>query len=322
MITLKEINNQNLIVVENLLLERNITIPEYVHWKYEQNDDSFRGAIAFVDGEPAGCFGLIPRELKINSSKTVMCGWFADWYVSPRFRGLKIGQNLLNEISEVYPITFGHPGPAAAQKICKKNGYKEIVFQSRRRMMIHPWHYARFRTRNPFKIMALGLPNTLRFNLQNVITEDRQSLTDESTFEDWISFIDDTAYQDWIYSQPCSSSMATREWKKWEDDDLRIFYTIDHLMTGERRSLVLHFDGSSIYSMRAWRKFIIFIHKIGVIYVDIFTTNPKIDQIWMSMGAKRIIESPVLVKNLQAETQLDLHGWDRENWTFLASRRE
>lgn len=321
MITIEKIKNQNLGIVKNLLFDRSKTIPEYVQWKYETNTELNRGVIAFVDGEPVGCFGLIPRVLNISPDRNMICGWFADWYIIPQFRRHKIGTKLLNEITNIYPITIGHPGPQNAQLICKQNGFREIGFQSRRRLILKPWKYSRFRSHNPIKVLAQVIQNTAQKICFWQTSGNLNNVTDSPCPEDYGSFADISAYKNWIYSQPISLSMATREWKQWMMDDLQIFYAEDYLRSGEKRCLVLFTSGKSIYSRSTWGKFLSCIRKTGNVYIDIFTTNPKLDQIWCSIGAKRIQESPILIKNLPTDILLALQGWDRENWTYLASKK-
>ena len=322
MLTIEKINNQNLIVVEKLLYERNRTIPEYVQWKYGQNDHLNRGSVAFVDGKPAGCFGLVPRVLNLSLTNNEMCGWFADWYVSPQYRGLQIGVNLLNDISSAYPITFGHPGPYKAQLICKQNGYRDIGFQSRRRMILNQFDYACHRTHNPFTILTQCFLNSSIIQSINNSTTDNQIISKDISPEEYISFIENNSYRDWIYNQPISKTIAIREWKQWIKSDFCIFYAEDYLKSGEKRCLILYTSGNKVFSVTEWQKFFSFLHQSRIIYVDLFTTCRKLDEIWHSLRAKVIVESQVLVKNLRHGVIPDLHGWDRENWTFLASKNE
>jgi GNAT superfamily N-acetyltransferase len=151
-IQMTPIGPDNLDDVVGLLQERNETIPAYTRWKYGQaTDGRFRGVCATMDGKPVGCFGIVPRELRLPAGQTLPCGWFADWYVSPRLQGRGIGTALLRALSKGYPIIFGHPGSAAALAICEANGYQSVGFQSWRRLVLRPWVHERAQTRYAVK---------------------------------------------------------------------------------------------------------------------------------------------------------------------------
>lgn len=308
------IDSRTLDLVVGLLQERSGTLPDYTRWKYSARHDTRpRGLIAMLDGQPAGCFGLVPRDLVLPSGKRLECGWFADWYVRPTVRGSGLGTQLLRCLSECYSIIFGHPGPKGAQAICDTNGYRPLDFQSRRRKILQRWRYERHRTRFLGKAVAMYGVGLL------------ESLCERGVASRWsasstlgASFGDTEEYGSWIMAQPVREGVR-RLSGRWSEHGIEVLYIDDFFRDGLRRRRVMHTAGGRRGSTAAWDGFFGDARQHGCLYVELFTTEVEVDRVWQSHGAQLIDEPPVLVAGLSPNIKnVALHGWDRENWSVLA----
>ncbi len=322
------IDDHNLNMVAELLYDRSQTLKSYTVQKYESNNNErFRGVIATVEGKPIGCFGSIPKVLRISDGTMKNCGWFADWYVSPHGRGLKIGELLLNALSDHEQIMFGHPGPKRAQSICLSNGYDLIGFHSRRRLVLRPWVY-QWKRGNLFSVLRSKLHKKtskkpdMKDNEQNTVDmPDRvcEIIKSEPTAA---KFVRNEDYENWVQTQPIANKY-TRKSALWEGDGCSIIFFDEKITNGEKRRLILHMEGEGLLSIDAWTSFIIDTRKAKRDYIEIFTTNKRIDSIFQKMGAWKIEEAPIMVRGLDTRTlKFKIHPWDRENWTYLATEKE
>ena len=319
------IDNSNLSVVAELLYERNQTLQSYTEWKYRAGKDSrFRGVIAIAGGKPIGCFGSIPKELMFSDGNVEKCGWFADWYVSPNARGMRIGELLLNALSRYEPIMFGHPGPQIAQDICIKNGYQSIGFHSRRRLILNRWSYywkrgALFQILKSKLIQKLMLSSVSNTG-QTIRNANGKSgnLSDNEPFLR-AHFVQTEYHEKWIQSQPVSNSFE-RKYGEWYGKGYCIKYFDERITNREERRVVLFIDGEDITAPGVWYPFIASAREAYRDYIEIFTTNRKLDSLLTQMGAWHIHEAPIMVRGLDGDPMLFfIQPMDRENWTYLSA---
>ena len=321
------ISNSNINIVAELLYQRSKTLKSYTYWKYlSEHDVRFKGVIALIDGNPVGCFGSIPKQLKFSDGTIKKCGWFADWYVSPDGRGNKVGELLLNALSDYEPIMFGHPGPKPAHKIAFRNGYMRIGFHSRRRILLRKWSYSWKRG-----ILISGIVNkvktNLRINRRQINVESNEPIKPASTIRidkrvsSGCFFVQPNSYENWIKSQPIAKS-CTRSHGVWRRNGSNVNYFDEQLVNREKRRLVLSINGEPSFDVDNILKFIADAKTSKMDYIEIFTTNRIIDSILRRMGAWSIEEPPILVRGLDADSMsFQIQPWDRENWTFLASNK-
>jgi len=319
------INDSNLSMVADLLYERSQTLKSYTAWKYRaENEARFRGVMALVDGNPVGCFGSVPKELIFSDGKVKKCGWFADWYVTPNARGMKIGELLLNALSRYEPIMFGHPGPQIARDICIKNGYRPIGFHSRRRLILCRWSYhwkrgtlfQALKNKLIQKEMLPGVSNT-RQNVQNTSGKSDNLRDKESSSQ--AHLVQTEYYEKWIQSQPVSNSFR-REYGEWHRKGCRIKYFDERITNREKRRSVLFLDGEDITESDIWNAFLANAREAKQDYIEIFTTDRKLDALLHQMGAWHIYEAPIMVQGLDLRPMMFcVQPWDRENWTYLAN---
>jgi len=311
-------------MVDDLLYQRSRTLKTYTEWKYRSdNDKQFRGVVALIDNKPIGCFGSIPKKLILSDGNIVNCGWFADWYVSPKARGIKVGELLLNALTDYEPIMFGHPGPKAAQKICLSNDYCKIGFHSRRRFILRRWSYNWKR-----KNLLMGIKNRLspstkqKESLGQVVSmvggkDAEKNYNQHPNAESTIHFNTSVTYEEWIKQQPISEK-CTREFGEWEQADVCVKYFDEKLRNGETRRSVLTIDGENNLDLNLWRSFIASTRRMNQDYIEVFITNKNIDTLFQQLGAWHIYEPPILVKGLNQTENIKIEALDRENWTYLA----
>jgi GT2 family glycosyltransferase len=313
------ITQGNLDLVVRLLHQRDRTLPAYTRWKYGHGHGSdFNGVVVTRGGEPVGCFGLIVRQLRV-AENTIPCGWFADWYVAADNRTHGVGTEMLRYISRSCPIVFGHPGPKKAQKTCLANGYHPLKFQSRRRLICKRYAYERSRTRHPVKAAAkvpmawMQSAKSRREGLSRMETigSNRDSLA--------AAFVSSEGHRDWIFSQPVRPGIS-RHYGAWQSEGLEVLYFDDELPESGRRR-ILFTSGPGQYSEKTWRRFAEESSKADCRYMELFTTDVALDAVWEALGAYSHAEPPVLVHvEVKLGMPIILHGWDRENWTFLANQ--
>ena len=122
----------------------------------------------------------------------------------------------------------------------------------------------------------------------------------------------------WISSQPVRPGVV-RIFNAWETDNLIVHYVEDTFPNGECRRRVLFSKGKCNSELSAWRKFASVCRQGGCSYIELFTTCRKLGLAWARLGAWRYPDSPVLAAwGSMTPVPVLLHGWDRENWTFLA----
>jgi hypothetical protein len=321
-IKIEPITPANLDLVAWLLQERNDTLPAYTQWKYGQNhgDNSFRGVVATLHGDPVGCFGLVVRDLVLPECETYRCGWFADWYVTTRVRAAGLGTKMLHALSDGYPLIIGHPGPEKARAICLSSGYEPVGFQSRRRLVLRRFDYERTRTRHVVKAAA----NVL-FDVQRTAQARMQAT--------WVSkengsngggrrhvahFINAREQCRWILTQPVRPDVS-RTSGLWQRDGLEVVYVDDRLSEAGCRRRILFTAGRRQFSTEAWRSFVNESRKAGCLYIESFTTSRRLDKAWAACGAWLYPDAPVLMRGRPDLVDKFLfHGCDRENWTYLA----
>lgn len=298
-----------------LLDERNGTIPGYTRWKYaSRGAGEHRGVVARWHGKVVGCFGVVPRTLELSGGPTRSAGWFADWYVRPEARDKRIGAAMLRALSADIGLVFGHPQPAKAQALCRAHGYRQLGFQSQRRMVLRPWTYERARSRYLGKVAARWLHGRLGSVRQ------RHSSIPGGAMACTARFTNAELYGKWIVAQPVAAG-ARRRFGTWSGMDLEVTYAEDFAGTGAARRRVLYTRGDGRHVAPAWRPFFDDCLQAGCVYAELFTTERGLDAVWQRWGAWPIAEPPVLVIGLPEECGgVVLHGWDRESWTFLASR--
>jgi hypothetical protein len=311
---LEPITADNVEIVAALLQERNDTMRSYTRWKYGQNHDNrFRGVLATLEGAPVGCFGLVARDLVLPDCQRVPCGWFADWFVSSRVRAAGLGTELLQAISKAYPLVFGHPGPEKARLMCLTNGYRPIGFQSRRRLVFRRFEYERTRTHYIAKAAAnwlIGWKQSTEARLR--------SFGESDGLRPLAHFADAEKQGDWILDQPVRLDVIRRS-SAWEEMGLTIVFVDDQLPESGLRRRILYTSGHRQFSPEAWKPFVRASREAGCLYLEGFTTQQALDNVWASFGAWRYPDAPVLVHGEpDVADQLFLHGWDRENWTYLA----
>lgn len=314
-VKIEPIGASNIEDVVALLVERNNTLPAYTRWKYDHPQDiHFRGVVARMDGKAIGCFGSIPRDLKLSSGKIISCNWFADWYVTPRVRGEGIGLALLQSLSAEGTPVFGHPGPPQAQALCRANGYREIGFQSCRRLILHRWNYEHKRTHYIGKALFQVLLGIYRSGYERYKATSQTLPQDDQPS---VCFTTPETYRQWILDQP-AISYVSRSSGVWKREDVTITYMDDVFEMGEVRRRVLHLNGNRSNDLPVWSSFVKDAKQEGCNYVEIFTTDHQLDFALMKLGAWRIPEKSVLVKGLpDTIKEFVLQGWDRENWTNL-----
>lgn len=312
MISFREINSTNLIAMKNLLYQRNRTIDEYVEWKYGPGSPSgFRGVIVFNDGEEVGCFGTVPKMLVSPGGQVQQCLWFADWFVKQEYQGKGLGRDLLHALKENSPIIFGHPGTKGAQVICKKEHFLPILFQKRYRFITRPWKYACTKSNHAIKRAALyanywveGITSRLSGIKNRNIVENCDGYCFASTPDEY----------EWMARQPTTKKI-TRKLCSLNQDNLRLIYYEDKY-ENYCRWIILKYQSTgkerykSIYGT---------IQK-QCLSVEFFTTNKKVSQHLARLGGIKIEEPPIIVYGLDNSLEMNFHGWDRENFSFVATR--
>ncbi len=307
----------NVDAVACLLEARNHTTAAYVHWKYGcAAAGRSGGAVVWVDARAVGCLGVIRRELELPNGTRAAAAWLADWYVAPEARG-GVGPALLRAVLAGAPCLFGRPGTEMAQAIYRACGFRPLRFQSRRRIVLRPWRYEVGRTRNLVKVaarLAGDVYRRRREQLQVSWTE-----ADDGTVGSRARFADAPTYCDWVLAQPIATG-AVRQPGRWVGDGLEVIYTDDRTPAGTCRRLVLFTAGDRRAHPLAWQQFVDHADAAGCMQVELFTTLRELDRAWQVLGAKPVIEAPVLARSLPSGAEeVELHGWDREDFTFLAA---
>jgi GNAT superfamily N-acetyltransferase len=299
--------------VAALLAERNRTLAAYVSWKYgSQETTRSLGAIAYMGEQPVGFFGLIPRQLQQADGTELSIGWFADWYVTPAQRGSGLGRLLLEAITTENLLTLGHPGTTAAQRLCAQLGYQALPFQARHRLVLKPWLYEKLRTRFAVKAIAQLFKHQAQAHWQGL------TAAQGKVVEDSVYLAAPAAYGRWIFQQPVRPPIR-RAYETWEENGLQVAFCEDQLPSGETRRRILFHQGAASLDLAAWRVFVTSARQANCAYLELFTTSRALSALWQAMGALSYPDAPVMFKG-PLPPNLLLHGWDRENWTFLADQ--
>jgi hypothetical protein len=125
-------------------------------------------------------------------------------------------------------------------------------------------------------------------------------------------------YGSWVAAQPIAGDVSRRS-GSWREKLLEISYFDDQFPSGECRRRILFTSGEGEGDARLWKAFARHAFESGCHDIELFTTMPNMDRAWAELGARGYSESPVLTYGAGVSSSgLKLHGWDRENWTYLA----
>ena len=229
---------------------------------------------------------------------------------------------MLRRISQAYPVVFGHPGTEKARSICLANGYQPLGFQSRRRLILRRYDYERTRTRFFVKAVAKVFAGLRQSDKARRYAHAFLKQSETSAISDappaHVGGLEE--HREWVLSQPAWPTVS-RKVANWARGGLEVVSFDDQLPSAGLRRRVLYTSGTQQYSQDAWKAFIRDARETGCVYVELFTTDVQLDNTWALLGGRPCLDAPVLVHGeLSLTTNILLHGWDRENWTFLADR--
>jgi len=319
-LTIKKINSSTLQAMKHLLFQRNQTIPEYVEWKYgSQSPKGFRGLVAFDGDQEVGCFGSIPLKATTKAGEILDVGWFADWFVSPTYRGHGLGKELLNCLIRENGYFLGHPGPRYAVDICIDAGWDQLAFQAKYRWVFNNREYYRHRSKNWMNAVIKSMISIAELSYQQVnthwvTTTHRKSL-------DQMELLRDDDLENWFLAQPCIPEVH-RENGKWTGENLNVFYA-DQILpkTGEKYRKVMMINPISECSLNSLSQFITCCKKDKLDYVELLTGSPELELICKRLKAIKIPESPIVYTGFSDKLMIpNLQGVHRENWLFQAAR--
>lgn len=246
MIEIKELSEQNFNHFLNLLLERGEAPEDFYKWKYlQQPINNFpTGFIAYFDGIPLGCIGIINKIYIDQHGYKNPATWFADWFVSNAARGKGIGLALMKKVYALSPYAFGIPGPQKAQIVAQKAGYKiqnhfnEIIIpcqpfwygfkkyesgfiKSTLRGFKNLWQCGMIFQDNSVEILALH-------NTENVSS----SITRKNSFYQTVEYID------WLIKMPVKEENQ-RKWYKVSDNNSWMIIFVEDDANNNKRARVI-----------------------------------------------------------------------------------
>jgi hypothetical protein len=167
MLEIIQLDKKNFNDFRTLLLQRGEAPEDYYRWKYlmQPFNDRPTGLIAYLDGKPVGCIGIINRIYCTAEGKEYPATWFADWFVNDLARGKGIGEMLMQEVRKASSYNFGIPGPLKAQQVCSSAGYSLMPgVQEEVTIYIRPFKCGYFRGNgSQLKRLIRGLKNLLIF---------------------------------------------------------------------------------------------------------------------------------------------------------------
>lgn len=321
MIKFKEINSSTLSSIKYLLYQRSHTMPEYVDWKYgSESPRGFRGILAFDRDQEIGCFGSIPLQGITKNGKVLDIGWFADWFVSPAYRGHGLGNELLRALIKENPYFLGHPGPRYAVDICLQAGWNQLGFQSKYRWVYHSREYYRHRSQNSTKATIKIIYTTikkllLQLNPNSITKKKRPSLIE-------LELLINDDFEKWYIAQPCIPEIQ-RKYDKWVTGNIKILFA-DQLssVTNEKYRKVILIDPISELSRETLSQFISDSKKSNIDYVELLTGSPELDLTCKKLMGIQISESPIVYTGFSNQLIIPkLQGIHRENWLFQAARK-
>ena len=143
-------------------------------------------------------------------------------------------------------------------------------------------------------------------------------MTSRMGVEPQVRFSETEVFGRWIGAQPHRPDVA-REFSHWTGIDLKVTYVDDTFPNAEKRRRVLFSEGQGSNNSSLWGEFAGDSLRSGCTYLELFTTDRDLDRSWAELGAWQYPDPPVLVAWGKMEPRpVLLHGWDRENWTYLA----
>jgi hypothetical protein len=315
-VRVETIAEQNLGAVAMLLEERSRTAPAYTMWKYGNSSRGCLGFVAYGDGKPVGCHGVIPRDLLLPGGSPIRVGWTADWYASPRAGTSRsaVATALLLAAARAYPVMFAQPKPLRARSLFQSARFAPIGFQSRRRLVFHRYRYQRARTRWFLKALLLTVWHTIHRRVKPPAS----SVPNIAEISPALpaTFADAQEYGRHILAQPVSPlvrrNIATRS-----GDEAEIAFMDDRFPNGDLRRRVLYSSGRGRFSLPNWQRFCDASRDAGCVYLELFTTERGLDAVWASLGATPYPDAPILTRGKLPCSDLVLHGWDLEQWTVV-----
>lgn len=284
MLEIKELQKENFPLFINLLLERGEAPEDYYYWKYfKQPMNNFpTGFIAYFDGIPLGCIGVI-NKIYIDQFNEKQCAtWFADWFVSSQARGKGIGLALMKKVYDLSSYAFGIPGPQKAQIIAQKAGYKiqnhfyEVI------LPCNPFLYGLRKYNSGFLINTLrGLRNLknsgLVFGKKNVEIFKIQNFDDLLHVETLKknSFYQTREFIDWLIKMPLNDNNRRTIYKVEYKCEWIILFVENDSNKNKRARVILNSDMSSLDKLNFLKKTRKALAKIGVLYLQTYLFSDK-----------------------------------------------
>lgn len=318
MIEYRDIDGSTLQAVKNLLKQRNLTMPQYVDWKYGPGSpEGFRGVVAFDGDREVGCFGSIPLSFLDATGIPITVGWFADWYVLPSYQRKGLGKGLLEQLKQRNRFFLGHPGPHYAYNLCTHTGWKNLAFQSKYRWIFFPANYYRQRSSNWIKTIPKILLGNLSKSYRQVSASIISKLSFQPVNQIFVSISEEQI--NWMLNQPSISEID----RKYGDLSIGgvTFIFCDQILpkTGEvYRKLVL-IDPLSALDIDKLKQFLSITREMKISYLELFTCSNDMDLICRRLRGMKINENPIVYTGFADDLMIpNLQGLHRENWLFQA----
>jgi len=204
---------------------------------------------------------------------------------------------------------------------------KKIGFQSRRRLILRRWSY-NWKRGVLFKALEEKVKGKLFRRTKRSRLPQGNDISVESNLDNnnevaiWSEFVQTESYENRVLKQPIATQFK-RGFGLWEGEGCVIKYFDEQITNGEKRRSVLFASGVNTTDMNIWKSFIEDTKRANQDYIEIFSTDPRIDSIFQNLGAWKIDEAPIMVRGLDIESMgFHIQPWDRENWTNLSNNNK
>ena len=284
MLEIRELQKDNFPLFVNLLLERGEAPEDYYYWKYfKQPINNFPiGFIAYYDGIPLGCIGVINKIYIDQFEEKHPATWFADWFVSSEARGKGIGLALMKKVYDLSSYAFGIPGPQKAQIIAQKAGYKIQNYFYEVILPCSPFLYGLRKYNSGFFINTLRglryLKNSgLVFEKKNVKIFKIQNF-DDLLYVETVkknSFYQTRDFIDWLIKMPVNDDNHRTIYKVECKCEWVILFVENDSNKNKRARVILNSGMSSIDRLNFLKKTRKALAKIGVLYLQTYIFSDK-----------------------------------------------
>lgn len=298
-----ELNEDNFTDFISLLHQRGETPNDFYLWKFINAPyrGNIAGFIAYENKQALGCIGNVNKVLIHKDGNAEPATWFSDWYIIPHARGKGIGKDLMSKVAQSAKTGCGIPGPARAQAVAGKAGYKPLVGFVEIKVPINPWRvgYKRFGGSVLYKIVrglremgdsthAIKTKKCAGTTQPGFPQIDSWLLAVEKGLRKIVHFQRSRTFLEWFRAMPLKTGTA-RNWWYYDSDEMFATGFTETDIWGLQRSKVMELIPLKLSMADALKNLFYLLNKSTVDMVVLLLHNDTADELGIPVKWRSLI---------------------------------